>query len=92
MLEGGYHAPSLAESVAASLCGLLLLPPPGPLPAEQQEQCVLHRDDDDSCHRRASAVMLPPPGPRELYEEPLARVDVVLEVRGLIDCWEQLPS
>ncbi|PNW82704.1 hypothetical protein CHLRE_06g290400v5 [Chlamydomonas reinhardtii] len=79
VLEGGYHAPSLAESVAASLCGLLLLPPPGPLPAEQQEQCVLHRDDDDSCHRRASAVMLPPPGPRELYEEPLARVDVVLE-------------
>ncbi|KAG2422421.1 hypothetical protein HXX76_016036 [Chlamydomonas incerta] len=83
VLEGGYDTASLAESVAASLCGLLLLPPPVPLlplpgpppPPQRQQQ---HRPEGDH-HHRTAAVMLQPPGPRELYEEPLARVDAVLE-------------
>ncbi|KAG2443162.1 hypothetical protein HYH02_009572 [Chlamydomonas schloesseri] len=152
VLEGGYHTPSLAESVAASLCGLLLLPPPRSTlllsPAVQQQAPREHphrrtittaaaaaaaaaaavaagggdgdRDDQpprgglgqgqgqqlqppspppsraaadwrgsisggsgggggDGAIGCAGGVMLPSPGPRELYEEPLARVDAVLQ-------------
>ncbi len=52
VLEGGYDTPSLAESVVASLEGLMGLP----------------------------ATSVPPPAARNLYEEPMRKVEGVLMV------------